>query len=133
MGLLDVNLAERTELRLLDDNTEAELQISRADITPNRSDPSRSNLALVFDVPAEPDVDDIRVWIPIPTDDQREQDPKRHAKAMIRLEQFLQAFDIQPPIETEEMVGKTGWALVAEDEDQNGNPVNTVRRFMPKR
>ncbi len=133
MGLLDINLNDRAELKLLPDNTEARLAISRVEETPNRKDPSRSNLAVTFTIPSEPLVDDIRIWIPIPTPEQREAYPKAHAKAMMRLEEFLNSFRIQLPCEYDDMQGKEGWAIIGEGTDQNGNPQNQVRRFLPPR
>lgn len=133
MGLLDINLNDRAELKLLPDNTEARLTISRVEVTENRKDPSRSNLAITFTCADDPLVDDIRTWIPIPTEGQRLEDPKAHAKAMQRLEQFVTAFSIKLPCETDDMLGKEGWALIAEDTDLNGNPVNQVRKYLVRR
>ncbi len=129
-SLLDVNLDDVQELKVLADNTEARLRILRAEVTPNRSDPSRSNLALVFDVPEEPMVDDIRMWLPIPDDDQKRADQKRYIKAMERFKEFIQAFDVQMPVNTEDLQGLQGWAILREEEDQNGSPTNGIRRFV---
>jgi hypothetical protein len=132
-SFLDVNLAARDELKLIPDNTECLVRIKFADITENRKDASRSNLALVFEACDEPLAEDIRMWIPIPTDEQRAVDPKAHSRAMQRLEQCCLCFDIKRPCETSDMLGKEGWVLLAEDTDLNNNPVNTVRRCLPRR
>lgn len=133
MGLLDLNMDARMTLEILPDNTEARLRIKNAEITENRKDPSRSNLAITFDVPANEMVDDIRVWIPIPGDAQREEDPKAYAKAYDRIMLFLEAFDIPPRCPTEDMIGKEGWALVSEEEDRDGVMRNSVRKYLPKK
>lgn len=132
-SLLDINLNDREELKILADNTECQLRIARAEITPNKNDPSRYNLALTFDVPSEPLADDIRVWIPIPNAEGRSEDPKKYVKQVNRIAEFCQAFSVQMPVEAERLQGLTGWAVLREEPGLNGEPQNSVRRFIVAR
>jgi hypothetical protein len=133
MSILDVNLNDAEELKILPDNEEVQLRIARADVVPNKRDPSRNNLALTFDIPTDPMVDDIRVWIPIPTTEQKAAEPKQYTKQLNRLKEFCDAFGIMPPLETEEMLGRESWAVLREEEGMNGEMQNSVRRFITRR
>ena len=134
MSLLDLNLSEREDLKILPDNQEAMLRVSRADVTPNKSDPSRNNLALVFDCPEDPLVDDIRVWLPIPNATIRDEDPKRYTKQLNRIAGFLDSVGVDGDnLDTEDLLGKECWALISEDEGLDGSPQNGVRRFIVRK
>lgn len=134
MSLLDINLADRQELKVLPDNEEVELRIIKADVVPNKNNPERNNLALVFDIPDEPTAEDVRVWIPIPTEDQKRDDLKSYLRSVNRIAEFLEAFDLRMPMETEAMVGSSGWAILREEENpQSGKSQNSVRRFIRRR
>ena len=111
MSILDVNLSDHIEIKTL---------------------PARSQLAIFFDVADDPAVDDIRAWIGIPTDDFKAVDPKRHAKACNRLENFAKAFgmDLSKPLDTADMVGLEGWAVLREEEnDMTGDNQNSIKYY----
>lgn len=134
MSLLDLNLDEREELKILPDNQEAMLRVSRAEVTPNRNDASRNNLALVFDCPEDPLVDDIRVWLPIPNAAIKAEDPKRYIKMLNRIAGFLDSVGADGNnLDTEDLLGKECWALISEDEGLDGSPQNGVRRFIKRK
>ena len=133
MAILDLNIDQDFQLKILPDGTEAELSIKYADIVPKKNKPNEDNLALVFEYLQDPMVDDIRVWLPIPTDEQRQNSPKDFLRAQERITSFLSAFGLSMPISTDDMVGRTGWALISEGENQNGEPSNSVRRFIAAR
>ena len=135
MGILDVNLNDAEELKTLKDGEEVMVRIARSEETPNKNDPSRFNLALVFDVPSDPLVDDIRVWLPIPSPGTKDEDPKRYVKQVNRFKSFCDCFgiDTNGGITTEDMLGLEGWVIIAEDMCLNGEPQNSVRRFIKKR
>jgi len=132
MGLLDINLENAEELKVLADNTEAEVRVTRAEVAENYSDNNLSDLVLTFDVPDEPLVDDIRVWLNIPNDALKEVDVKRHVRAVTRMKQFCAAFDVSFPTETEDLVGKTGWAIISERVDNTQTLRNGIRKFLGK-
>ena len=133
MPLLDANMEDRQELKTLPDNTEAKLRITFADIQAQKKDPSRNNLVLRFDVTDDPMVDDIRVWLTIPSEVTKSADPKAHAKMQDRMDEFCGAFDVTMPIDTDALVGLEGWARLGEQEGLEGEAQNNVRKFIPQR
>lgn len=131
MSILDINLNDAEELKILPDNEEAFLRVSRADVTPNKSDATRSNLALTFDSPDDPMVDDIRVWLPIPNAAGKLEDPKRYTKQLNRIKGFFDALGVDGDnLDTDDLLGKECWALIAEEEGLDGQPQNGIRRFI---
>jgi hypothetical protein len=131
MSILDINLNDAEELKILPDNEEALLRVSRADVTPNKSDATRSNLALTFDSPDDPMVDDIRVWLPIPNAAGKLEDPKRYTKQLNRIKGFFDALGVDGDnLDTDDLLGKECWALIAEEEGLDGQPQNGIRRFI---
>ena len=134
MGILDLNLNDAEELKTLKDMEEAQVRIARAEEVPNKNDPTRFNLALVFDVPRDPLVDDIRVWLPIPNAALKADDPKRYTKSINRFKTFVDCFGLDGSnLETEDMLGCEGWVIIAEDTGLDGEPQNSVRRFIKPR
>lgn len=133
MPILDVNMNERVDLKLLPDNTEKQVQIKFIDVVPQKKDASRSNVALVLEVTDDPLVDDIRHWVVVPSVDMKEQDPKGYARTFARFEEFIKAFGIQLPLDTDSAVGLTAWAVIGEGTDQQGAANNQIRRFIVRR
>ena len=133
MSLLNVNLEDRMQLKILPDNTEAKIRVVRAEIAQSKSDYNRFNLALVLEVPDDPMVDDIRVWLPIPTQDQKEDDPKRYVKQVDRIREFCEAFTVSMPVEVATLIGLEGWAILREEVGLEGTMQNSVRRFLARR
>jgi hypothetical protein len=133
-SLLDVNFADRQELKVLKDNDEVQLRVKFIEVTDQKQNPSRKNLAMVFDVADDPLVDDVRVWLPIPSQELANEDPKRYSKQCDRFEAFLKAFSLEMPIDTDAIVGSVGWAVLSESEnEQSGEMQNGVRRFIQRR
>ena len=133
MSLLDINLEDAGTLEVLPDGDEALLRVSRAMIAPNYSDATNNDLVIVFDVPANPMVDDIRVWLPIPTAALKADSPKDYIKQVTRISEFLASVGSGSPIDTDGLLGLEGWAVISEREDKNGVMRNSVRRFLPRR
>jgi hypothetical protein len=130
MSLLDVNLDDAAALKILPNDTEEELRIVRVEIVQNKKNPERNNLHLVFESANDPLVDDIHMYLPIPADAQRAEDPKGHQRAVNRFTDFCNCFGVRMPCEEGELVGLTGWCLIGEEPDfRTGEPRNTVRRF----
>jgi len=134
MRFLDKNLSETT-LKILPDDSEVQLRIAAADVVPNKNFPERSNLRVRFDVCDDPLVEDIMIWLPIPT----EETPQKQAfRQNARIESFFKAFglptDPDSDLETSDMVSKEGWAIIAEEVNRmDGSPQNGVRRFVASR
>lgn len=69
-------------------------------------------------------------YLPLPHD---QMSPKELNKARLDIGGFATAFDVNFSGELDiknDIVGKTGWAILAVGKDQEGNPVNTIRRYV---
>ena len=131
MSLLDVNLEDAVDLKVLPDQTEALLRITRAELLESKSKPGHTNLHLVFESAEDPTVLDIHMWLPIPSPSEKASDPKGYARTQNRFKEFAQTFSFQMPLEVEELVGLEGWALLGEEPNfRTGEPSNVVRYFI---
>ncbi|MFA6043242.1 MAG: hypothetical protein WC786_06195, partial [Patescibacteria group bacterium] len=97
-SLLDLNLNDCEPIEILADNTEARLRIKKCELVPQKKDDSRFNLAIVFEMPDHPMADDLRLWLPIPTAEQRAEDPKSYTKSLNRVGEFCTAFGLKMPL-----------------------------------
>jgi hypothetical protein len=119
-SMIDVNLDDAGEFGTLPNYTEHMLEITRASQDPSRSREGVFNLHLWLDC-GDPTIDDIQVWIPIPTMKWREEDPKTYRKAVNRFKTLVECFSFTQPIEPSRLIGLKGMCLVSEEED-NRNP-----------
>ena len=136
MSILDVNLKDKIDVKTLPDDEEVQLIIKQADVNPKKDDPSRFNLALIFDVAGDPSVDDIRVWLAVPNEALQSADPKRHAKACDRLQTFADCLelDLRGPFDTDDMISQEGWCVLGEGEnDLTGEPQNYIKRYIVRK
>ena len=59
--------------------------------------------------------------------------PKQLNNAKLAINSFSQAFDVDFSGELDiknDIVGKVGWAILSVTKDQDGNPVNSIRRYV---
>jgi len=59
--------------------------------------------------------------------------PKEVNKSKLRILSFSKAFDIdfsQPLDIKNDIVGKTGWAILGVKTDQEGEPINSIKKFV---
>lgn len=87
----------------------------------------KSSIKVVLDVPAEATADAIYHYIALPSPDD---DEKTRIRKMNRIKQFLQAFGLSKNMPYNEWIGHTTWALLAQEEDRQGELRNTVRKFI---
>ena len=130
-SLLDVNLDDSVEFTTLPDNSEARLEIVRAEFAESKSDtPAEYNLVLVLASDRD-DVDDIWTWTPVPNAAWRDVDKKQYIKAVNRFKEVTTCFGILMPCELDNVVGSTGWCLMGEEEDDRnpGKMRNFIRRY----
>lgn len=132
MAILQVNMEENQELRILADDTEAQLRVVRAEVVAQNKNPARSNLALTFDSVSDPLVDDIRVWLPVPDAAEQRDEPKSFIRQENKIKEFMAAIGITIA-DTDIMVGKEFWAVIREEEGLNGSPQNSVKRYIAQR
>jgi hypothetical protein len=86
-------------------------------------------LVLRFDIPAEPLSKDIFMNIMLPTSND---DKKRKAQKLLNLRDLKSAFNIPQnvPLSDEELIGKTPWAILTEEDDAQYGKRNNIKRFV---
>jgi hypothetical protein len=135
MAILDRTNEERVELHMIPDNTEKRLRVRKADFTPQKNNPNRSNLVIDFEDPDDQLVGNIRVWLTWPDKSLHEEDPRNYLFAQQRLDSFLEAFGVpaRGTFTTDDLLAREGWCLVSEETGNDGVTRNSVRRYLPKR
>ena len=124
-SILDINLAERKELKTLPPG-EYELQVVGADVQDPKTDKAR--LSVRCEAIGEPEVYDLyyTLWLPNSKDTEKQVNMKLN-----RLAKFVETLGLNPDvsqIDLEEWIGATFYAVVTEDTLDDGTPVNRVKR-----
>lgn len=126
MGFLnDIDFDNVPDLQALEEG-EYELRIMSAEDYVGKTS-GKASVRVVLEVIGQPDAEMIFHYISLPNanDDERAKNSKlRRAKA------FLSFFDIPQEADYPEWVGKTCWALLSVEPDQNGVDRNSIRRLI---
>jgi hypothetical protein len=126
--ILDVDTNNVPVFKSLPAGTEVQVRIMSCE-QKNAQSTGNPMLAVRLDIPSEPLAKDIfhNIMLPITSDDE-----KKSAQKLGRLRDFKLTFGLPAsgPIDSAEMEGSTGWAILAEEEDQNGELRNTIKRFV---
>ncbi len=83
-----------------------------------------------FEIPEDPYSKEFGDYMPIPSD---EMSPKEKNAATLKIAGFADAFDVDFSVEIDikqDIVGKTGWAILGVGKDQDGLPTNKIRKFV---
>ena len=126
-----INIAEEfnnpVELTVLPEGTEAELKIIGVKIGTDKN--GNDYIMPKFEVQGQGDtVRDFSRYIKLPGKDMA---PKDKASVMKQLILFGKCFgiDFSGPVEEDDMLGLTGWAILGIEKDQEGEDINRVSRF----
>ena len=127
MGLLELNLNDVKELATVEPG-EYNLRITNAEVKTSEKTGGQF-LKIVFDLPDEADSKGIQKVFMFPTDSD---DDKVRNNRLRSVKLFYEAFDVdyEGAVETDDLVGLTGWAILAEDEDPEYGTSNFVKRFV---
>lgn len=90
----------------------------------------KTSIRMVLDIPGEVAADTIYHYLSLPTS---EDDEKTRIRKTRRIKQCLDAFGITPEEDYSDWAGKTAWALIGLENDQNDEARNTVKRFIAQR
>jgi len=131
-SILDMNFEDVFDFEVLPDSTEHQLRIAKAEVY-KKEGGERSNLHIIFDVPDNPRVDDIHIYmgLPIPADDE-----KRVNKMKVRIKAFYEAVGVDTnagPIDLNDLVGETLYVIIGEEDDNQYGKRNFVRQFLEAR
>jgi len=128
MSLLDVNPGEARELEAVPAG-QVDLSIISAEVVPLKNDPQKSQIALVFRVEGVDNALPIRDWIGVP---HSSDDSALVNRKLLRLKTFCEAFDYDYSngIETEELPGLAGKAIVKVEHDEEYGDQNRISRYV---
>lgn len=136
MSFLDFNLNNVPELSALPDGQEYELRILECEVKNSavKSDGTGGNPMVItrFDVPSEPNSKGITHVMMLPT---QADDEKKHNGRLRSLKMFCDAFGIEYGSGIslgEEVVGRTGWAILGIEDSPEYGEQNRVRRFIAR-
>lgn len=126
MGILsDFNLNDIPETSALASG-EYEVVITNASDYVGKTS-GKQSIRVLLDVPDEANAETIFHYLSLPNADDTE---KQKMNKLRRIKNFLQAFDLSQDDPYEDWVGHKSWALVKQETDQDGNPRNSVTRFL---
>ena len=135
VSMLDINFDEVYDFELLPDGEEVELRIARAEVVGKKANEEEKMLHVVLEDPGNPKVDDIHLYMPIPSAEMRSSEPKRANKMLRRIQQFYETFDIDTsqPVVLSDIIGNTGYCIVGVEEAQGEfGERNYIRSFVKR-
>lgn len=128
MSLIDVNPSEAKDLVAVPAG-EHLLSIISAECVPTSKDPNKMQIAVIYRIEGEPTALPVRDWLGIPhqTDDER----TRNAK-LLKLRSFCESFDYDfaSGIETEELPGRQGKAILKIENSEDYGDQNKIGRYV---
>lgn len=127
MSFLDLNVNDVPDLQALPEGEEYELRILECEI--KTSSKGNQGIQCRFDVPSEPNSKDITHWIGIPD---ASADEKKRNSALRRIRDFCTCFGINTAggIDLSDVQGRTGWAILAIENDDTYGEQNRIKRFI---
>jgi len=128
IDLSSIDMSETFEPTVHPDGEEAELRI--ISFMKNNDKNGNAFVMPFFEIPEDPYSVEFGDYMPLP---QGEMSPKEKNSAILNLQSFSEAFDIdfsgQLDIKAD-IVGKTGWAILGVGKDKDGNPTNKIRKYV---
>ena len=128
IDLSGVDLEDRHEETTVEAGTEAQLRI--VSFLKDKDKNGKNYIMPFFEIVDEPYSKEFGDYMPLPSSDMS---PKEMNKAKNRIAAFAEAFDIvlTGTIDVKnDLVGKTGWAILGIGKDQNDEDINKVRRYV---
>ena len=127
LDLTSINLNDTFEPNVLPAGTEAKLRI--INVIEGTSKKGNRFIMPFFESPDDPYLKEFGKYMEIP---HMGMDPKVLNKAKLDLINFFKAFDVDTnsEIDLEAMKGNEGWAILGVGKDQEGQPVNTISKFI---
>jgi len=126
-SLLDIDVSDAEEPKVVPANEEYKLRILDATSANDKND--EPFLLPRFEVVDEPLSKDFTKFLRLPHDDLNE---KQLARAQWGLKLFLTAFELptKGKVDPEDMKGKTGWAILGIEENEQYGEQNYVKKFI---
>ena len=118
------------ELKILDDGDEVQLRVVSAELGKSKKD--KAQLVIRLDSPDDPLVDDMYLYLTWPTEDLKQEDPKKFTKSVRYLNDFWACFGIDATSGVDianDLVGSRGWCLIGQEEYE-GQMKNKIKKFV---
>ena len=128
IDLSGVDLENTYEPTVADAGTEAELRV--ISFLKDKDKNGTDYIMPFFEILEDPYAKEFGDYMPLPNSSMN---PKELNKAKIRLKEFSTAFGInlQGTLDVKnDVVGKTGWAILGHGKDRDGGKINNIRRYM---
>lgn len=132
-SMLDLNFDDVYEMETFGEGQEISVRIASAVITPKKTNPNETQLVVKLEDPSDEKKEDIMLYLPIPTEDERMREPKKANKKMLRIQDFYDCFDIDKsrPVDFRTVVGNTGFVVIGvQPPDGQYSERNFVRSFV---
>lgn len=129
MSILDMNFDNVVEPRAIQ-NVNEEHQLRIVEIEAKTSNSGKPMVAVRFESVEDPYAKDINHYIMLPTEDD---DAKKRNSKLVSLQHFYEGLGVNyksGPVNLDDLVGSTCWAILAlEESDQYGSQ-NRIKRFV---
>jgi len=130
IDLSSVNLNDTFEPTVHPDGEEVELRI----VSFMKSKDKNGNPFIMpfFEISDDPYSKEFGSYMPLPNETMS---PKERNKATLDIGNFSSAFGIDFSQQLDiknDLVGKSGWVILGVGKDQDGNPVNKVRKYIKR-
>jgi len=127
MSLLDVDVSNAKEPKVLDSGSEVKLRITGVTVDNDKND--EPYMMPRFEIVDEPMAKDFTHFFRLPHDGL---DEKQMNRAKWNLKVFYEAFEIDSShgVETDDLQGATGWAILGVGDNQEYGEQNFIRKFV---
>ncbi len=127
IDLTDTNLDDAVEPTVVDGDAEYKLRIVDCKVDKNKH--GNPYMLPRFEVSDEPISKEFTKYLPLPYSGMDEKDLNN---TKLKLSRFFEAFgiDASAPIDSEDMIGLEGWAILGVETDDQYGDQNYVKRFV---
>lgn len=128
IDLSGVNLSDTFEPTVHPDGEEAELRI--VSFMKNNDKNGNAFVMPFYEIVEDAYSKEFGDYLPLPSE---AMSPKEKNAATLKLSGFSEAFGIDFSSQLDvknDIVGKTGWAILGVGKDQDGNPTNKIRKYV---
>jgi len=127
IGLANKGISTETDPEVLEADTECEIRITDVGVDTDKN--SHAYFLPRFEPTEHPDAKDFTKFFHIPDD---WMDAKRMKSSKNAIRKFAEAFGFDPDedLDTDNLIGLTGWAILGVEEDAQYGDKNYVKRFV---
>lgn len=125
MSFLDMDFSDVVEPHAVEPDKEYKIRI--VDVREDTDKNGNPYIMPRLEVVDEPGAKDFTYFMGLPRDDM---DAKRKNAAKYRIKTFVEAFDVDPKMDTQDWVGAEAWAILGKEENDQFGEQNFVKKFV---